>query len=383
MLERINTEGCSESGLGLVPLCSQKAYGTIEAMKIAAEKKWLLTAGGVIGLVGALLAVSGNPANMGICVACFIRDTAGALKLHAAPAVQYVRPEPIAILLGSFIISLARKEFSPRAGSSPVLRFFIGAMVMIGALVFLGCPLRMVLRIAGGDLNGVVGLLGFATGIGAGCIFLNRGFTLGRAHKTNKADGAALPVAALVLLLVSIAVPALFASSTSGPGSMRAPLLLALVSALAVGMIAQRARLCMAGGIRDAILLHDFNLLEGFAAIFAAALVVNIVTGRFHLGFEGQPIAHAKHLWNFLGLFVVGLGSSMLGGCPLRQLIMAGEGSGDSAASILGMLVGAGVSHSFGLAGAANDGPGLYGKIAVIACIVILLAICIARTEKE
>lgn len=352
-------------------------------MKISAEKKWFLAAGGVVGLAGALLSVFGNPANMGICVACFLRDTAGALKLHSASAVQYVRPEPIAILLGSFIMSVSRKEFSPRAGSSPVLRFLIGAMVMIGALVFLGCPLRMVLRIAGGDLNGVVGLLGFSCGIGVGCIFLNNGFTLGRARKTNSADGAALPSAALLLLLLSLILPSLFASSESGPGSMRAPVLLALLCGLIVGAIAQRARFCMAGGIRDAILIHDFNLLEGFAAIFVAALIVNLVTGRFHLGFEGQPIAHAKHLWNFLGLFVVGLGSSMLGGCPLRQLIMAGEGSGDSAMSVLGMLVGAGISHSFGLAGAANDGPGLYGKVAVVACIVILLAICALRTEKE
>ena len=367
----------------MAPLVFGKAYGTITGMRIAKEKLWLLSAGGVIGLAGAVLAIAGNPVNMGLCIACFVRDTAGALKLHAAPAVQYVRPEPIAILLGSFIISLSRKEFSPRAGSSPVLRFFIGAMVMIGALVFLGCPLRMVLRIAGGDLNGVVGLLGFASGIGAGCVFINRGFSLGRARKTNTADGAALPSAALVLLLLSIAVPALFASSTSGPGSMRAPLVLSIVCGLVVGVLAQRARLCMAGGIRDAILLHDFNLLEGFLAIFAAALVVNLVTGRFHLGFEGQPVAHAKHLWNFLGLFVVGLGSVMLGGCPLRQIIMAGEGSGDSAVSVLGMLVGAGISHSFGLAGAANDGPGLYGKVAVAACVVILLAICVARTERS
>ncbi|MFR6395122.1 MAG: hypothetical protein ACLUNQ_08625 [Oscillospiraceae bacterium] len=36
---------------------------------------------------------------------------------------------------------------------------------MIGALAFLGCPLRMVLRIGGGDLNAVVGLVGFTLGI--------------------------------------------------------------------------------------------------------------------------------------------------------------------------------------------------------------------------
>jgi len=44
--------------------------------------------------------------------------------------------------------------------------------VVIGALVFLGCPLRMILRLGGGDLNAVVGLIGFVIGIFIGIIFI-------------------------------------------------------------------------------------------------------------------------------------------------------------------------------------------------------------------
>ena len=44
--------------------------------------------------------------------------------------------------------------------------------VMIGALVFLGCPLRMMIRIGGGDLNAIVGLVGFVVGIFVGTLFL-------------------------------------------------------------------------------------------------------------------------------------------------------------------------------------------------------------------
>ncbi len=44
---------------------------------------WMvLIAGGVFGLLFALLIKLGNPGNMGVCVACFTRDIAGALKLH-------------------------------------------------------------------------------------------------------------------------------------------------------------------------------------------------------------------------------------------------------------------------------------------------------------
>lgn len=42
------------------------------------DKTWkLAVSGAVIGLLVMLLAIYGNPANMAICVACFIRDTAG------------------------------------------------------------------------------------------------------------------------------------------------------------------------------------------------------------------------------------------------------------------------------------------------------------------
>ena len=117
------------------------------------EKGTIVLAGGVIGLIAAILVFFGNPANMGFCIACFLRDTTGALGLHSAAAVQYIRPEIIGLVLGACIISLAKKEFRPRGGSAPVTRFTLGAFVMIGCLMFLGCPFRMILRLAGGDVS--------------------------------------------------------------------------------------------------------------------------------------------------------------------------------------------------------------------------------------
>ena len=83
----------------------------------------------------------------------------------------------------------------------------------------------------------------------------------------------------------------------------------------------------MVGGLRDAVLFRDFYLLYGFIAIIAAAAVGNLVTGNFSLGFAGQPVAHTDGLWNFLGMTLVGFASVLLGGCPLRQLILAGSGN--------------------------------------------------------
>ena len=65
--------------------------------------------------------------------------------------MQYIRPEIIGLVLGAFVMSVCTKEFRAKSGSAPALRFVLGAFVMIGALAFLGCPLRMVLRLVSGD----------------------------------------------------------------------------------------------------------------------------------------------------------------------------------------------------------------------------------------
>ena len=125
------------------------------------ERLTILIAGLIVGVCGALLVKFGNPKNMGFCIACFIRDTAGGLGLHKAAAVEYIRPEIIGLVLGSFCMAFMKKEFQPKGGSAPFTRFILGFAVMVGSLMFLGCPLRMVLRLPGGDLNARVGLAGF------------------------------------------------------------------------------------------------------------------------------------------------------------------------------------------------------------------------------
>lgn len=342
------------------------------------ESKWntkagLLLWGGLLGLIAAALAFMGNPGNMAFCIACFIRDIAGASKLHTAAVVQYMRPEIVGLVMGAFALSLVTKEYRSTSGSSPMIRFLLGMVTMIGALIFLGCPLRMVLRMAAGDLNAYVGLVGFVGGAATGCLFLKKGFSLGRSYDTRKAGGYILPVVLAVMLLLSVTTT-LFAASTEGPGSMHAPILVSLVGGLAFGAIAQRARTCFAGGIRDVILMKNFDLLSVIFGLFVVMTIYNLATGGFHLGFAGQPVAHTESLWNILGMYVVGLAAVLAGGCPLRQLILAGQGSQDAAVNVLGMLVGAAVCHNFGLA-SSGTGTTPAGRVMCIVCIIILATV--------
>lgn len=250
--------------------------------------------------------------------------------------------------------------------------------------MFLGCPFRMILRIAGGDWNAILGLVGFVIGILIGIYFLNKGYSLKRTYTLPKLEGAMLPIIMVAILALLVAAPTFifFTEAGGGPGALHAAIAISLAAGIVVGILAQRTRLCMVGGIRDAVLFKEYKLLLGFIAVLVAALVVNVAIGKFTPGFEGQPIAHTDGLWNCLGMVLVGFGCVLLGGCPLRQLILAGEGNADSAITILGLGCGAAFCHNFGLA-SSGAGPTANGQIAVVIGIIVVLIIAIANTRKS
>ena len=248
----------------------------------------------------------------------------------------------------------------------------------------------MVLRLAGGDLTAVLGLLGFIAGILCGIFFLNKGYSLKRTYKMPKLEGKMFVCVQVAFLILLVAAPSFiyFTEDGGGPGAKHAAILISLAAGLIVGALAQRTRLCMVGGIRDFVLFREWKLLAGFVAIIVSALVVNLIlTGvtdgtYFTLGMAGQPVAHTDALWNFLGMLLAGFGCVLLGGCPLRQLILAGEGNTDSAVTVLGLMVGAAFCHNFGLASSA-EGPTANGKIAVIIGIVVVAAIAALNTFRK
>ena len=350
----------------------------------------IVVVGALIGTVAALLQYWGNPANMGVCVACFGRDVAGAIGLHRAAVVQYLRPEIMGFVLGSLAAAVVFGEFKPSGGSAPVTRFVLGMIAMIGALVFLGCPWRVFLRLAGGDGNALFGLAGLATGVWIGTLFFKAGFSLGRAQTQTVATGLVFPAIMLGLLALRLIFPPIPGEAQSdilwyslkGPGAAYAPVAVSLAAGLGIGFLAQRSRFCTMGALRDLILFRHAHLFLGVAALFGAALVTNVVVGQFHPGFEGQPVAHTMGLWNFAGMLVAGLAFALAGGCPGRQLFMAGEGNTDAALFGLGMLVGAAVSHNFGLASSPN-GIGPHGMAAVVIGFVVLVLIGWFHTRRQ
>jgi YedE family putative selenium metabolism protein len=346
--------------------------------------------GAIIGIGAVMLSYYGNPANTGICVSCFMENIAGSLGLHNNFRMQYLRPEIMGFVLGAFLMSLRSKEFNSMGGSSPLLRFFIGILLIIGCSVFIGCPVKMILRLAAGDIGAVVGFVGLATGIYIGLEFVENGFQLGVARKAPQANGYVIPGIMIFLLILAFIKPAFIAQSAKGAAAQHAPMLLSLAIGLAIGAMAQRTKFCITGGIARIFLWgpreimncpRSTAMLISIASFVGFALVANLLTGQFNFGLHGQPSSNESFGWAFLGMLLVGFGSVLIKGCPLRQLTAAGAGDNDAGATVMGMLVGAALVRNWNLGGdASGTPPG--AQIAVLLGICILLIIGLLNRKR-
>lgn len=344
---------------------------------------WIVVASGLaLGALGVLLAVWGNPRNSGICVSCFIENAAGALGLHDNVRMQYLRPELIGFVLGALVSAVGAREFRSRGGSAPLPRLFAGIFLMVGCAVFIGCPIKLFLRLSAGDLTAVAGLLGLVAGVWAGLRALAAGVHLGRAESERGGSGLLVPAAFVVLLVFLVARPGFLLFSSRGSAAQYAPWLVSLGAGLLLGALAQRSRFCITGSLRDTLLMGTRTpLLWGLLAFVGAAVAFNLGSGGFHLGLYGQPGAHLDFLWSFLGMALVGWISVLIGGCPFRQLIKAGEGDADAGLVVIGMFIGGALVEGWGIAATAA-GVSPYGKAAVLVGFVFVLGHCLLLRER-
>jgi len=342
----------------------------------------ILAAGAAIGAFGAYLAYAGNPRNSGICVSCFMENLAGAMGLHGNPRMQYIRPELVGFVLGGVIAALAAREFKSEGGSSPIIRFIGGALLIVGCSVFLGCPIKMTLRLSAGDFTALAGVAGLVFGVWLGFVFLRRGFFLGDASPMPSLNGYIIPGMMASLLVLLLINPGFLYSSSTGPGAQRAPLLISLGAGLVIGALAQRSRFCVTGGIGNFIVSGDRSLISGVISMLVFAFLAGLYFGQFSPGLEGQPGSHMAYGWSFLGMALVGVTSILIGGCPFRQLILAGQGSTDAGAAVLGMLAGGAVVQGWGLT-SNNMGPSQAGQVATLLGLAFVLALGLIMRERD
>lgn len=345
---------------------------------------WLVIISGVVlGSLGVLLAYWGNPEHSGICVSCFLENSAGALGLHTDTRMQYLRPELPGFVLGAMASAMIGKDFKTRGGNAPIFRFLAGFFLIVGCTVFIGCPIKLFLRLTAGDLTTWSGLIGLLVGIGVATRGLTSGVHIGHGRAQRGGGGILIPLLFLFLLAMLFIQPAFILFSERGSAAEHAPVLVSLVAALLIGVLAQKSRFCITGALRDLFLLGlRAPLFWGLIAMIAAAVLTSLLTGSFRLGFYGQPGSHLDLLWSFAGMLLVGWMSVLIGGCPFRQLVKAGEGDTDAGMVVLGMLVGAGIVQSWDISATAA-GVSLYGQVAVLTGLAFVVAVSLLFRERE
>lgn len=138
-----------------------------------------------------------------------------------------------------------------------------------------------------------------------------------------------------------------------------------LVLGLIIGWLGQRSGFCSIGGIRDFILFKQTRLLKGYIVLILSAfvfyLIFSLIFPSAYGGFfwvinngftaiggapAGLSVA-ATVICMVVGGIFAGLLGVLLGGCPLRQLVMTAEGNVKALFFFVGLLAGAIVFTAF------------------------------------
>jgi uncharacterized membrane protein YedE/YeeE len=132
-----------------------------------------------------------------------------------------------------------------------------------------------------------------------------------------------------------------------------------LAFGILIGWLGQRSGFCSIGGIRDFIMFRHTRLLYGYLALIGGAFIGYLVFWLItpaafeHFfwaitsGFAPVPGAPAGLttlayvILAVIGGIAVGIIGVVIGGCPLRQVVLTSEGNLNSFSFIVGMCIGA------------------------------------------
>ncbi len=126
-----------------------------------------------------------KPEAYGICIACHSRDMLGWMlnNIFSADVIMITQAgviapflTPLGILIGAHLAARRNNVFPRPVFGGEVKMFFLGILSMVFALILAACPLRLLLRIAYGDLLAFFGGLWMVGGIAVGAYVMRRWF---------------------------------------------------------------------------------------------------------------------------------------------------------------------------------------------------------------
>lgn len=350
---------------------------------IPKEALSLIITGFVMGAGAIALIPLGNPEYVGICMSCYLTNFAGSLGLHNNIHLQFPRPELIGILIGAYVFSLIRKQHHPRPTGEFMIRFILGFMLMVGCSVFVGCPLRAMFRLGFGDLSVLIGVAGLISGVWFGAGFEKAGFYLtGGLQDEKEKESWILPLIGLIIFIVLAMGGVGLQISKKGPGAVYAPIFISFIFGIIIGALAQKSRYCTMAGIKNFIIGRDIHLLIGIIVLFLSATLMNLMFGKYMVGFLNSPGTNTEYVWDFISMLLIGMGSVFVDGCPFRIVIRVGQGDTDAIPVLMGMMLAGGLTETLNIA-SGLEGTTREGKIGVLVGVLILILIGISRIQAK
>ena len=119
---------------------------------------------------------------------------------------------------------------------------------------------------------------------------------------------------------------------------------LTLLVGFVIGFLVQRSRFCTVAPIRNFILTGDWRVLKGIITLFCTTYLAYSVAGFLGRVAFAIPTFSVGLVPTLLLVFVaslcLGVVSILMGGCPVRQHVMASEGNRDARGYIVGFYAG-------------------------------------------
>jgi hypothetical protein len=143
------------------------------------KKRWFVRPW-VFGVAAGVMFVSAEaflnvypPAAYSFCLACHTRDLVnGALNFFfsvgfqtAAVSHRALMVSSPAVLIGAYLAARVHGERRPRGSERPLCSFATGFVVMAFGIVIFGCPTRLAVRAAYGDVYGLIAVAGVFFGV--------------------------------------------------------------------------------------------------------------------------------------------------------------------------------------------------------------------------
>jgi len=135
-------------------------------------------------------------------------------------------------------------------------------------------------------------------------------------------------------------------------------------------------------GIKNFIIGRDIHLLIGIGVLIFSATSMNLLLGKYMAGFLYYPGTNTAYVWDFISMFLVGIGAAFLDGCPFRIIVRAGQGDTDSVPVLMGMILAGGMTQTLNIA-SGSAGTTSQGKISVLSGIFLLSIFGYIRIRKE